>query len=784
MLPSPFSSIVYFLLFASYTFISSTSEAHTPWKIDRAPEIQRMAPAILKDLNGHYRVRAPIKAGKTKDYFNELNEQGVFSDLPDDDSHYALLRIWAIAKDLKSRNTLTAPIRKKLYLSLAYYCSIEAKDPASWPIGCFHSPLYFLGAWFTLEDDMTQDWQNTEELHPILETVWQQGNIVASHAWNNPKGGSRLTDPLSIDNFRNSAYYIVANFYPYRPLLAYALFMGSDDYLTIIVETAKRSIMEPVYPGDLSKGFWPEGINPDSTITAHGQQSFMYGYGKDYVRGLFRLISNLNGSNYAFEPAQLNKLSDVILDGMQWFVYNGQIDYSVMGRHNVYPKSGSSGDKLLLSMSNALLKVAQLELTRENELITLSDRLENEQGFSGSRYFWNVEDFVHRTEDFSIVINASSTRAAGPEITSNAQQNHHFGNGTNFIYVQGDEYINARGGMNYSTLPGITAEFQDARLPSITNWKGLHGRNTYSGGANLNHSGVIAFQSDLDLKSHFVKAKKAWFLHGDTMVALGADIQSNQPETQIKTTLNQTEWRSPVWLWKDDTTENTQIEDPAEYSLDSDQRSVVWQDQVAYVIEDGHASVSTQSRATDWSSLSVSNTAHTPTAEVDIFQISIDHQGSEQTTYAYAVYPSVTASEAAKLKDSVEWKILSNNPKLQAINFPASQWTGAAFYEAGKIENDQFSIQVNGPMVLLIQVLPNHTLEVVYQDPLRRENPPPAEMTIQFKDPESLVSNELISLSLEFPQGYNLGKPTKRTVKRASTQAEPLASAPRPLKVQ
>jgi chondroitin AC lyase len=613
---------------------------------------------------------------------------------------------------------------------------------------------------------MTQDWETNQAIQPILATVWQQGSIVASHAWNYPKGGSRLTDPLSMENFRHSSYYSVANFYPYRPLLAYALFMGSDDYLEIIVDSAKRSIMEPVDPGDPSKGFWPTGINPDGTITAHGQQSYMYGYGKDYFRGLLRLISTTNESSYAFEAAQLNQLADVLLDGMQWFIYKGQIDYSIMGRHNVYPNSGSNGDTLLLSMVDGLLKVSQPELERENELLALSDRLEKEQEFSGSRYFWNVEDFVHRTENFSIVINASSTRAAGPEITNRASQNHHFGNGASFIYVKGDEYSDARGSMNYSALPGITAEFKDAQLPSITNWSGLHGRNTFSGGANLNNTGIIAFQSDLNLENQSVKAKKAWFLHNGTMVALGADIHSDQPNLQIQTTVNQTEWRSPVWLWEGDTAEGTQIEGQAEHELSSDERSVVWQDNIAYLIQDGHAKLSTTTKETDWHSLSVSNASNKPSTDVDIFQLSIDHLGSQQTTYAYAVYPAVTVTEAAKLKDSTEWSILSNSPKFQAIHFPEAQWTGAVFYEAGVIENDQFSIQVNCPLILLIQVMPDNSLEIVYQDPLRLETPPPAGLTIRFKDQEFPKNDELISLDLEFPQGYRLGKPTSQTVQR------------------
>ncbi len=727
-----------------------------PWKTPRDPVIAKMAPQVIESLSGSYRVRGPLRDGKAPEFLASLQADGTFPDLDPDDNHRALLRIWVIALDLGRKQALTPELRQKLYTALAHYTKLEAQNPAPWPIGCFHSPLYFLGTWFILEPDMSADWQSQPELRPTLKTIWEQGGIVASHAWNFPGGGTRVTDPLSIENFRHDGAFVVANFYPYRPLVAYALFLGRDDYLALTIETAKLSIDKPVNPADPALGFWTEGINPDSSVSAHGQQNYLFGYGKDYLSGLNKLANLTQDTPYAFEPEQLDVMAGIILDGMQWFVYHGQTDYSVLGRHNFYPDSGQGAEALLTNLSNALLKASTTPLAREAELKALVKRLGKGKSFAGSRYFWNVEDYVHRGEDYSIVVNVSSTRMPGPENTDRGRQNYHFGNGVSFIYLRGDEYKDARGGMNYRALPGITAAYGDPIAPFIMTWRGLRGRNTFSGGLNHEHSGIIAFESDLDAPHESVKAKKAWFFLGDIMVCLGTDIRADEDVADIQTTVNQTAWRTPVTLWEDGVEEPTEFEEAAEFPVALMTPAVLWQDGVGYVIAEGEASFTTQTVPTHWEELSRNNTANEPTSEADIFRLYFEHFDESLAHYAYAVHPAISLSEAAALVTSRTWDLLANTPQAQAIEFAEENWIGAVFYEATRVEASWVSLQTDSPIVVLVKRESDLSLTLVYEDPLRRIGAPAPQLSIQYGDSEEA---EPFVIKLPLPQGLELGKP-------------------------
>lgn len=738
-----------------------------PWDTPKDPVIESMATQITDSLFSSYRVTGPIRSGKAEGYLSTLQDDGRFTNLSDNNRYKALLQIWVIAQVLDSKGQLTPEIRAKLYRALVHYCEAEAKDPSPWPIGCFHSPMYFLGAWFNLKTYLDEDWEQQPALRPTLEALYESGQAVAAQSWNFPVRTDQPDAPLSIEHFRGSSAYMVANFYPYRPLMAYALFLGSDRHMALTIETAKRSLMEPVDPTDLDAGFWPQGVNPDSIVTAHGQQSYMYGYGKDYLRGMIKLADLTRGTAYEFTPEQMNRMADLLLDGMQWFIYRGQIDYSLLGRHNLYPHSGADGGNLLQAMTRALLDATPTPLARADELQSMMQRLDAGESFSGSRYFWNVEDYVHRSADYAIVVNASSTRIAGPEITERGRQNYHFGNGVSMIYTGGDEYATARGGMNFRALPGITASFGGKSAPFAKNWHGIHGRNEFSGGVSDGRSGIIAFESMLDDPRETVKAKKSWFFHGDTMVCLGSDIHADDPDADIQTTINQTIWRTPASVWEDGQAQPTTLENQPDGPLPLLTPAVIWQDNVAYVIQDGEATLDLARTATNWKSLSDDNKPNVPTAEVDLFRLYLEHYDDLTSSYAYAVYPAISAAKAASLAQQIDWQVLANSASAQAVEFPQSGWIGAVFYEPGSVEANTVSLQVDSPLVLQIEIAPDDSLTLVYEDPLRRLAPVAPTLEVTFhQDDGSAPTVKKIELPL--PQGMDLGKPRKLAIGPAS----------------
>lgn len=722
--------------------------------LEEGSEIERVASLVAETSSRKWRLQREIKAGMAPMFRDALDEDGFFTDLDKGDSIGALQRLWVLAmmRAGKAEWRDDEELKLRIYRGMRNYAVMQAKKPNSWPGGAFHVPSTFLGAWIEMLPDLERD-QTDVRYADIIWEMRMAGRVVADQAWWFPvRAGDDQADPLDPDHFRQrGSHYMVANFLPYRSLVEYAVFLGDQRYLEHIARTAKRSLHERVHPYEPEKGFWTEGLMPDSNVTAHGRQAYPFGYGKDWLEGMITLAGQLKDGPYAFQGEDLDLMAEMILDGLQWFTYRNQQDYSVLGRHNLYPASGRGGNKALARLSRRLLAVGGDDLTRREALEELNSRMESDVEFNGSRYFWNTENYIHRGENFAVFLNINSTRSAGPEMVKPwSEGNFHFANGVTLVHIDGGEYRNARGAMNLRALPGITAMLSDEPAPYVRTWEGIRGTEDFAGGLSDGRSGLAAFVSSQDLEP--TRALKAWFFHGNIMVCLGAGIQSADPDARIVTTMNQTEWRTDVhglgqgleWILGQD--------EPFERKFTSAERPVFWHNRVGYLVIDGDASLVASERPTGWLDISEVNRSRSASEEpVPIIHLFLSHDGENASTYAYGVYLDIEPDAIDGIRSGPGWEMIENSSAVQAVRFDDGP-IQIVFRKPGAITLGDWEIESDTELLVMMeQDGPNHW-QIYYQDPLHRPEAGHANLRIR--------SNQATAdLVLDFPGDLMTGAP-------------------------
>ncbi len=757
-----------------------TDAAHppplVPWEIKIGPQLLSIADSIREQSIRHWRVQRDINTKKHELYAEAWDENGRFEDLASDKVQASLHRCWVLSQMALQSNNFDYDFKKKLYTELARVLTIEASNPSPFPSGSFDIPRGFFGVWYTIEGKLRSDWSDPE-LRPLIETIYYQGRQVARHAWTQPyKNDPPITSEMGpdIDHFRKGGHYMVANFFPYRPLFAYALFEGDDRYLEVIAKTIQRSLREPVNFPFPEEGFWTEGINLDRTVSAHGRQSYLFGYGIDYLRGVLQAAPLLASGPHALERKDFDILAEIILDGLQWFVHRGQADYSIFGRHNLYPSSGTNFNDQLIKLAEQLLNVSGGKITRGNELEQMISRLKNNNDFTGSRYFWNMEDYVHRGEGFSVVLNMNSTRTAGPEnVKPWAEQNFHFGNGAMLIYQSGDEYQKTRGAWNLRAIPGITAEYLETPPPYIRTWEGIRGTEPFAGGVSDESSGVAAFISALSGEN--AQSRKAWFFHDNMVVTLGCDLRKHAATGPVRSNLNQTLWRGPIHIQEGHPSHANHFpekpQENQERSRSYNGPISLWHDRIAYVIPENEVTFRAEIRNTDWLRLSELNKNRTVAHDEDVpvFYLYIDHE--EGDSWYYGVHLNEDPEALANLHDNPGWKVLENSRGVQAVEFEHEKLIGAVFHQAGQISSGQISISANNSIVLLLKSDKDRGWMLTFQDPLHRHEPPQVELSIIFTSETG--DHSKWDGSVDFPTGVATGKPTQIVLSPVSATLSP-----------
>lgn len=278
-----------------------------------------------------------------------------------------------------------------------------------------------------------------------------------------------------------------------------------------------------------------EGIQADLSFHQHGPQLYVGGYGLGFTTDAARLAVQVHGTRFALKPDTVALLTRFLLDGQQGMLRGARWDFTAVGRE--IARSGRDATPL----AAAAEQLTQFGGPRAEELRGLARRLRGEEAAGNAtaafRVFWR-SDFVSQSRPaFHFSVRMSSRRTLGSEAGNGENElGAYLGDGATVLMRTGDEYHGIFLLWDWRRIPGVTNAYRpDVALPVYTWGRGAEGGSDFAGGAGDGRDGLAA----MTLERLGVRAAKAWFFQGDTVVCLGAGIRADDVRAPLITTLDQ-----------------------------------------------------------------------------------------------------------------------------------------------------------------------------------------------------------------------------------------------------
>jgi chondroitin AC lyase len=165
------------------------------------------------------------------------------------------------------------------------------------------------------------------------------------------------------------------------------------------------------------------------------------------------------------------------------------------------------------------------------------NRAEAPNDLVGTRFFWRSDYLVHRRPTFMASLKLSSNRVIGAELVNSENlSGYHIADGATYFYRRGDEYADVFPVWDWRRLPGVTC-LQSPVPP----FKTSQVARDFIGGLS---DGSVAV-AVMDYERDGVKAHKAWFFAGDSVLCLGSGI-SSKVSGPVATSINQCLLRGEV----------------------------------------------------------------------------------------------------------------------------------------------------------------------------------------------------------------------------------------------
>lgn len=423
-----------------------------------------------------------------------------------------------------------------------------------------------------------------------------------------------------------------------------------------------------------------EGVQPDFSFHQHGAQQQFGNYGMAFAVNMALWARVLRGTPWQIPEEKLTVLRGYLLEGQAWISWRGAMDISSCGRQFM---PGSPRDKT--ATIARVMRQAEFfdpERARDYEAFRLRQAPGAANDLTGLRHFWRLDYFVLRRDTFMATLKLSSNRVIGAELVNSENlSGFHLGDGALYLHRTGEEYEEIFPLWNWSRLPGVTC----AQTPPPS-YKYSQVPSDFVGGISDGGEGVAV----LDFAREGVRAKKAWFFTGDTILCLGTYIRGASP-AGIATTLNQTRARG-----KTQVTVGANRESFALGRRSSEGLVTVEHDGWTYaLLTPGAWRLEAEAVTGNWRKVYTNPT--TPPADVrgEVFTLWLDHGTSpDGQSYAYAVHPTATGRRG---------DLLVNTPQVQAVALTPGK-VAVVFWSAGEFELPEGrSLAVDAPCVVLLE---------------------------------------------------------------------------------
>ena len=498
------------------------------------------------------------------------------------------------------------------------------------------------------------------------------------------------------------------------------LFLGKDaafeDIIKIIAEEMKFSTGERGIQHDYSFHHRPDRVNNTDS----------YGYGK-FANAFGEWAQYVAETKYKFPIEKINMLVDYYLDG----IYKQQVygiyddvsvkNRSISGKTTFKPKDNREIERLLLCTNYRKKELEEIVKLRKGEA---------KPARSFAKFFWQTEHFVFQRPDFYTTVRMFSIRNRNMEEPYNGpgKTTHHRADGTNYLVLKGDEYLNIWAAYDWQKISGTTI-MQKPKLPAATQIQ-KEGLTNFVGAVTDGLYGAVAF--DFKSPHDMLEVKKSWFFFDKEYVCLGAGIKpkANLP---VATTINQVLLKSEVHI----------NQNGVKKLLSNGNRlaeNVKWvhQDKVGYIFPNATTiNLSNQTETGRWSDLTDQTNISKEQVSTDIFKLWFNHGDKINETdnhgqrklkkspdYEYIVVPNVSVEGLEEtIQNNRGIEILSNTEELQAVKHNILGQVQLAFYRAGEIEIGKGEkVKMESQGMALLKTKNGKVAELTLSDPSRNLN--------------------------------------------------------------
>ncbi|RSN09342.1 hypothetical protein DMB42_18735 [Nonomuraea sp. WAC 01424] len=470
-----------------------------------------------------------------------------------------------------------------------------------------------------------------------------------------------------------------------------------------------------------------DGFYRDGSFIQHDLYPYNGSYGVDYLESVAKLIAMLARSPW--EIKRIGNVYDIVDRSFMPFIFDGLMMDCVRGRqisvqgHRDY-HSGQKAVEAILTLLEAaperharrwgpLVKgwltrnrdvpydtVAPLAGGARAEALLADPSVPVGPRMTGTYVFADMDRVVHRRPTWAYAIAMSSERIGAAEAMN--QENLHgwyTGDGMTYLYTGGD--LTHWNDDLWPTidpyrLPGTTVDTRGrADLP--------HGKRRlpptpWAGGVALDGEyGVAAMKLIADGSS--LRARKAWFLLDDAVIALGAGITASDGRRVETVVENRNTHGAHPPLTRGDGW--IHLDGVAGYAL----------------LAGAEAKVVRERRTGRWRDIDTGATTGGDTTPVSrhYTTIIVDHGvDPRRSRYAYAVLPDASATQTAAYAGRV--KVLANNRTVQAVS--RDDLIAAVFWRAGSVETAHGRLTADGPCTLLAR-RDGHRVRLAVSDPSR-----------------------------------------------------------------
>lgn len=441
-----------------------------------------------------------------------------------------------------------------------------------------------------------------------------------------------------------------------------------------LVLKGRDTIAEEIVMGD------GEGIRPDWSFHQHGPQIQLGNYGLAFCEGVSFFIRALAGTEYAFSDEQVEILSSLVLNSTRWTFWRGIMDPSYCGRQHFLNAGRGKAYTLAVIAQN----LAEAGTPARKQFLAISDEnldpANHPNTLTGAVYFPYSDCGVYRGKDWYASIRMHSDRTIGFEFTNRENLGAWFAADGAILFMQSsNEYENIFGHWDWRKVPGVTAyddgKPQKDKLPSNID----HTNESAHVGGLADGNCLCA---TIEVNRDSTHALKSSFFFKDLVVALGTDISTTIPApVKLTTALDQVNYVSEYqagegWAWHDDRGYVTLgWEGVKKADL---QVSDAVQTGLLDIIDPFYVNVEQSGR---------------------VFKCWIDHAGTVDESYAYALLPHRDAAQTARFAEKPAVKVLRNDTSCQAVRYKGI--TMAVLHEAGRYKLGCRTFKVSEPTIVI-----------------------------------------------------------------------------------